>query len=384
MLQRGAARLPAVWTARRLGAVVAVAALVAAAGGAGEAAGRGGRTAPARRAGAGYRAGTERTDTEHQVAEAHMERVAAAGAARLGGGAGGRDSGGRAAAAQSGADRSGGVESGAVPSGAGASGLERLGGVRADVLVTATDGYRGDVLIDGVSLGAGFVLRQFVGATRARSVQVDGPADAVRLVRGPKANASTPTMTLGMFDDAPGLLSREDLTRAAPSVASALTSTNLNQCVDIDRACTFSFDVVFDGPLTDNNAGDDALPELLFFQRAGGAAGSVAVVALDAEGEETGRAVVLGAEGLHECTPRAAAAVFDRRLQVTGYGSVGFVALDLSTLGVAGARTVRVRTPRAGDRTLDGGAWSGDAGQPDFKLVGVRTDVTLPAWMIGD
>ncbi len=258
-------------------------------------------------------------------------------------------------------------------------------GVAADVLVRASDGYKGDVTVDGVSLGAGFTLREFVAASKSRNVRVDGPADAVRLVRGPEATAPTPTMTLGMFDDAPGLLSREDLQRAGPSIAAAATSTNLNQCVDVDRACEFSFDLVFDAAVTDNCAGADALPELLFFERSAGRAGdAVTVQALDERGMEVGRAVVLGCDVGRECSPAANAAVFDRKLQVTGYESVTFIAVDLSSLGVSNVRTLRVRTPRAGDETLDGRAWSGSAGMPDFKVVGVDTNVTLPSWLIGD
>ena len=261
-------------------------------------------------------------------------------------------------------------------------GLSRM---KPQVLVHARDSYRADIIVDGVSLGAGFVLRDFVSAERVRNVSFDGPADAVRLVRGPATSVATPARTLGQFDDAPGLLSREDLNRAAIALASAATSPNLNQCVDVDRACDFSFDIVFDQALVDNNAGADPLPELLFFERSGGRGGeAITVQALDAHGEEVGRALVLGADAGTDCTPRADAAVLDRRLQVAGFESVTFIAVDLSVLGVTQATTLRVRTPRPGDETPDRTAWGGDAGLPDFKLLGVKTDATLPAWMIGD
>ncbi|HEX2836961.1 MAG TPA: hypothetical protein VHN77_02415 [Phycisphaerales bacterium] len=261
-------------------------------------------------------------------------------------------------------------------------GLSRM---KPQVLVRARDSYRADITVEGVALGAGFVLREFVSAERVRNVSFDGPADAVRLVRGPATTVPTPPRTLGQFDDAPGLLSREDLTRAASALASAATSPNLNQCVDVDRACDFSFDIVFDQALVDNNAGADPLPELLFFERSGGRGGeAITVQALDAHGEEVGRALVLGADAGTDCTPRADAAVLDRRLQVAGFESVTFIAVDLSVLGVTQATTLRVRTPRPGDETPDRTAWGGDAGLPDFKLLGVKTDATLPAWMIGD
>lgn len=261
-------------------------------------------------------------------------------------------------------------------------GLSRM---KPQVLVHARDSYRADITVEGVALGAGFVLRDFVSAERVRNVSFEGPPDALRLVRGPATSVATPARTLGQFDDAPGLISREDLTRAVGAIASAATSLNLNQCVDVDRACEFSFDIVFDQPLVDNSAGADPLPELLFFERSGGRGGeAITVLAIGADGEEVGRALVLGADAGTDCTPRADAAVLDRRLQVAGFESVTFIAVDLSTLGVTQATTLRVRTPRPDDEMPDGTAWRGDAGLPDFKLLGVRTDATLPAWMIGD
>lgn len=259
------------------------------------------------------------------------------------------------------------------------------GRMKPQVLVHARDSYRADITVEGVALGAGFVLREFVSAERVRNVSFDGPPDAVRLVRGPATSVPTPVRTLGQFDDAPGLISREDLSRAAGPLASAATSPNLNQCVDIDRACELSFDIVFDQPLADNSAGADPLPELLFFERSGGRGGeAITVQALDADGAEVGRALVLGADAGTDCTPSANAAVLDRRLQVAGFESVTFIPVDLSSLGVTQLTTLRVRTPRAGDETPDGHTWKGDAGLPDFKLLGVKTDATLPAWMIGD
>ncbi len=259
-------------------------------------------------------------------------------------------------------------------------------GITPVVKVTATDGYRGDVTVGSVYFGPGLELNDFITAQRAEHIHIDGNPDAVRIVRGPTATAPTPTMTVGAFDGTPSLLSREDMTRAAKPLAAAATSTNLNQLIDIEQTCEFSMDLIFDVELEDNCAGPDILPELICFERSAGRAGdAITIQAVDENGLEVGSPIVVGAEPGTDCTPRADAAVYDRKLKLAGYESVTFVPVDLSTLGVTSAKRIRVRTPRAGDHLPDGTPFTGAPGQPDFKVLALRTSgAALPDWMMGD
>ncbi len=236
-----------------------------------------------------------------------------------------------------------------------------------------------DVDLGRVDFNNGTTYRRFIYADRVHSFEYSGPTNRKKMSinKGQHVTTLGEKIDLRMLDGDGNNVSDTDRELFADAVKGAFRNANLNHYVDISGGgVTFSFVVEFERPIKDNDAGDDQVPELLYFERgANGSNSSLTIEALDADGNPIGHALVLMPDDAVHTIPRA---------QVTGGQYMSAVPLDLSKLGVDEVTSLRIRTPRAGDLTTGGYTYPGGEQAPDFKLVAVQTYDTPKATWYGD
>ena len=251
-------------------------------------------------------------------------------------------------------------------------------GVLSDVELVFNGGPTDEVLVGAVSF-SGFPYTDFITAGRVSDASFTGPAGAWRVVTGPDSKRNA---TQTVFEG--------DASAFEPALLEALGGRNLNHYIAVDDdAAEFAFVVTFDAEITDNARIHDPVPELLYFERGpSGVNSAIAVQPLDVNGNPIANAVVITPDNARQTMPtKAEVTLLAANGVVAGAQTMGVVAIDLSDLGVTSLHGLIVRTPRAGETTLDGASFTPGAGadtQPDFKILGVRTTgMSVPTWFMG-
>jgi hypothetical protein len=259
----------------------------------------------------------------------------------------------------------------------------------------ATFPLRG-VGLRSVSFGPGF---EYAWWGKLKSVTLrtfSGSSEGIRILTlpaGPKA-AELPEGTkvrwqsIGAMEGNNALVSDEDFKAFQQLLPGANDPKAMHKFLATDAAAKWELQYTLDKPLQDNRAGEDWMPEIIVAFAApaqGSAASSITIVALDAQGRETGTPISVSVADARETTPSLPLSNLSSDGSTQGIARAVLASLDMSKLGVERATSFVVRPTRSTDTKLDGTTASASAAPVPFKVMLLETaGMPLPAWAMGD
>jgi hypothetical protein len=243
--------------------------------------------------------------------------------------------------------------------------------VSGPVVESADSGGYGDLRLDAVEMPDGERTTRFVFARRISGLVFDGPVGRLRLIAGQRgADSWADVLGLEAQDGDRTNVSQRDQTLFAERMLDAFDNPWLNEHVELSGNYRYEFTIEFEQTMVDDDAREDSFGEVICFERGAGAGNSwLRMQAVDENGAAQGEAIIVSPHEFRGTTPPAHVGLFDelgaRRNETE---ELGGATIDLTRLGVAELRFLKVSSPVAGHDGFTGGETAAD-----FKILGVMS-----------